>query len=64
MAEHQLSALTMLTEFFAAEQIEAAARRTGFVKRASKITGKTFWLWSPSGPGVMPKRPSRNWRRK
>ena len=52
MAEHQLSALTMLTEFFAAEQIEAAARRTGFVKRASKITGKlflavvTFGAWS------------------
>ena len=52
MAEHQLSSLTMLTEFFAAEQIEAAARRTGFVKRASKITGKiflafvTFGAWS------------------
>jgi hypothetical protein len=43
---------SMLTEFFAAEQIEAAARRTGFVKRASKITGKiflalvTFGAWS------------------
>src|SRR6266487_2541074 len=52
MAEHQLSSLTMLTEFFATEQIEAAARRTGFVKRTSKITGKiflalmTFGLWS------------------
>src|SRR2546429_9633209 len=52
MAEHPLSSLTMLTEFFAAEQIEAAARRTGFVKRASKITGKiflalvTFGVWS------------------
>src|SRR6266704_3281137 len=52
MAEHQLSSLTMLTEFFATEQIEAAARRTGFVKRTSKITGKiflalvTFVAWS------------------
>ncbi len=52
MAEHQLSSLTMLTEFFATEQIEAAARRTGFVKRTSKITGKiflalvTFGAWS------------------
>ncbi len=42
----------MLTEFFTAEHIEAAARRTGFVKRASKITGKlflalvTFGVWS------------------
>ena len=52
MAAHQLSSLTMLTEFFATEQIEAAARRTGFVKRTSKITGKiflalvTFGAWS------------------
>ncbi|MBI3293250.1 MAG: transposase, partial [Deltaproteobacteria bacterium] len=52
MAEHLLSSLTMLTEFFAAEHIEAAARRTGFVQRTSKITGKlflalvTFGVWS------------------
>ena len=52
MAEHPLRSLPMLTEFFAAEQIEAAARRPGFVKRASKITGKiflalvTFGAWS------------------
>jgi Transposase DDE domain len=32
----------MLTEFFATEHIEASARRTGFVKRASKMTGKLF----------------------
>ena len=49
MAEHPLSSLTMLTEFFAAEQIEAAARRTGFVKRASKITGKIFLAVVPFG---------------
>ena len=46
------SALAMLTDFFASDDIEAAARRTGFVKRASKITGKlflalvTFGSWS------------------
>ena len=32
----------MLTACFAAEHIEAAARRTGFGQRASKITGKIF----------------------
>jgi len=42
----------MFTEFFAADDIEHPARRTGFVKRASKITGKiflalvTFGVWS------------------
>jgi hypothetical protein len=42
----------MLTEFFAADDIEHTARRTGFVKRASKTTGKiflalvTFGVWS------------------
>jgi Transposase DDE domain len=52
MAEQPSSALTMLTEFFSAEHIEASARRTGFVKRASKMTGKlflalvTFGVWS------------------
>ena len=46
------SALAMLTDFFASDDIEATARRTGFVKRASKITGKlflalvTFGSWS------------------
>src|SRR5512145_507718 len=46
------SALAMLTDFFAADDIEATARRTGFVQRASKITGKlflalvTFGSWS------------------
>ena len=42
MAEHTLNSLTMLTAFFSAEHIEAAARRTGFVKRISKSTGKIF----------------------
>jgi hypothetical protein len=46
------SAVSMLTDFFASDDIEAAARRTGFVKRTSKLTGKlflalvTFGAWS------------------
>ena len=46
------SVLSMFTDFFASDDIEAAARRTGFVKRASSITGKlflalvTFGSWS------------------
>ena len=36
------SAVSMLTDFFASDDIEATARRTGFVKRTSKITGKIF----------------------
>jgi Transposase DDE domain len=52
MAEPWLSTVTKLTEFFSADQIEASARRTKFVQRASKITGKlflalvTFGRWS------------------
>src|SRR2546428_11528149 len=46
------SAVSMLTDFFASDDIEATARRSGFVKRTSKITGKiflalvTFGAWS------------------
>ncbi len=42
----------MFTDFLASDDIEATARRTGFVKRASKSTGKlflalvTFGTWS------------------
>lgn len=52
MADHTLSSLAMRTEFFSSDHSEAAARRTGFVHRASKITGKlllalvTFGVWS------------------
>ena len=52
MSDSTQSALSMLTEFFATDTIEQTARRTGFVKRTSKITGKlflaliTFGLWS------------------
>jgi len=42
MAEPWLSTVERLTEFFSADQIEASARRTKFVQRASKITGKLF----------------------
>jgi hypothetical protein len=46
------SAVSMLTDFFTSDDIEATARRTGFVQRASKVTGKlflalvTFGAWS------------------
>lgn len=46
------SAVSMLADFLASDDIEATARRTGFVTRASKITGKlflalvTFGAWS------------------
>jgi Transposase DDE domain len=52
MAEAWLSTVEKLTEFFATDQIDASARRTKFVQRASKITGKlflalvTFGRWS------------------
>ena len=52
MAEPWLSTVEKLTEFFSSDQIEASARRTKFVQRASKITGKlflalvTFGRWS------------------
>lgn len=42
MAEPWLSTVGTLTEFFATDQIEASARRTKFVQRASKIPGKVF----------------------
>ena len=41
MAEQPSSVLAMLTEFFAGEQIEATARRTGFVQRASIMASAT-----------------------
>jgi hypothetical protein len=52
MAEPWLSTVEQLTEFFTSDQIEASARRTKFVQRASKITGKlllalvTWGRWS------------------
>jgi hypothetical protein len=52
MAKPWLSTVEKLTEFFSADQLEASARQTKFVQRASKITGKlflalvTFGRWS------------------
>ena len=42
MAEPWLGIVEKVTEFFAPAQLEACARRTGFVRRTSKITGKVF----------------------
>jgi hypothetical protein len=42
MAEAWLSTGEKRTEFFSSDQIEASARRTQFVQRTSKITGKLF----------------------
>jgi hypothetical protein len=58
MAEAWLSMVEKVTEFFSTEQIEASARRTKFVQRASKITGKLFLAlvtlgrWSNGQPSV------------
>ena len=58
MAEPWLSTVEKLTEFFSRDQIEASARRTKFVQRASKITGKLFLAlvtvgrWSTAKPTV------------
>lgn len=52
MTHYTPSAIAMLTAFFTTDTIEQTARRTGFVKRRSKISGKvflalvTFGLWS------------------
>ena len=52
MKDYSPNALSMLTEFFTSDSIDQTARRTGFVRRRSKMTGKvflalvTFGLWS------------------
>src|SRR5215470_11536867 len=54
------SAVSMLTDFFASDAIEATARRTGFVKRTSQLTGKlflalvTFGAWSDATTPLPP----------
>ena len=55
MAEPWLSTVTKLTEFFATDQIEACARRTKFVQRTSKITGKLFLALVTFGRWSAPK---------
>lgn len=49
MAEQPSSALALRTAFFSAEHLEASARRTGFVQRASKMTGKLLLAVVPCG---------------
>jgi len=52
--------VSRLTDFFAADDIEATARRTGFVQRAAKMTGKlflalvTFGTWSEAHTTLAP----------
>ena len=52
MRDYSPNAVSMLTELFTSDTIEQTARRTRFVRRRSKITGKaflalvTFGLWS------------------
>ena len=55
MAEPWLSTGEKLTEFFSSDQIEASARRTKFVQRASKITGKVFLALVSFGRWSAPK---------
>jgi hypothetical protein len=55
MAEPWLSTVTKLTEFFTTEHIEASARRTKFVQRTSKITGKLFLALVTFGRWSAPK---------
>lgn len=65
MAEAWLSTVEKLTEFFASDQIEASARQTKFVQRASKLTGKlflalgTFGRWGNAKPPLpnSPRKP-------
>jgi hypothetical protein len=42
MAEPWLGVVEKITEFFTTAHLEACARRTGFVRRTSKLTGKVF----------------------
>jgi hypothetical protein len=57
-AEPWLSTVAKLPEFFATDQIEARARRTKFVPRASQLTGNlvlalvTFGRWSAPKPAL------------
>jgi hypothetical protein len=54
------SAVSMLTDFFSSDDLEAAARRTGFVTRVSKLTGTlllafvTFGAWSDATTTLAP----------
>ncbi len=55
MAEPWLDIVEKVTEFFTTDQIEASARRTGFVRRTAKITGKVFLALVTFGAWSTPK---------
>ena len=55
MTESWHKTVAKLTEFFSTEQIEASARRTKFVQRTSKITGKRFLALVTFGRWSAPK---------
>ena len=55
MAEPWLSTVASVTEFFSPDQIEACTRRTQFVQRASKSTGKVFLALVTLGRWSAPK---------
>src|SRR5215470_9486634 len=55
MVEPWLDVVEKITEFFATDQIETSARRTGFVRRTSKITGKVFLALVTVGAWSTPK---------
>jgi hypothetical protein len=55
MAEPWLDVVEKITEFFTTAQIETCARRTGFVRRRSKITGKVFLALVTLGAWSTPK---------
>lgn len=53
-------AVSLFTDFLTSDDIEATARRTGIVQRASKMTGNlflalvTFGTWSEANTTVAP----------
>lgn len=50
LAEPWLDGVEKVTEFFATAQVEVCARRTGFVRRTSKLTRKVFLALVTLGP--------------
>jgi hypothetical protein len=64
MAEPWLDVVERVTEVFATAQFEACARRTGFVRRTSKLTGKVFVALVRWGRGVHARPLWGNWQPK
>jgi len=57
MGQDTPNAVALLSQFFSVETIEQTARRTGFVKRVSKISGKLFLALITFGMWNNPKTP-------